>query len=283
MKNLLLLLALLFSSFSFAADDSLANNMKPMRYKKRTEPVLNVALVYYGDYYKMEDLDRIQPMLEERFFKGTGSALKMKVLYKAVIPFKHQISNYPEYTQPYVTDIERLQRLWYYDNVGAKVVQEVWELIRKNPQYGINLTTLDSVLVVSGAQFDALGFASGRVAITENPREIAWGLRDGGRVDYITDARVVDELLHEAGHTMFLDHTANQCQKPGLSYQEQQECCALSPSKNDVMSYCRKRDQVNENFYFGYGECTQRIIREKVIPAMLKGGNWNIANRERCL
>ena len=50
--------------------------------------------------------------------------------------------------------------------------------------------------------------------------EIAWGLEDGGRVEFVSDAKVVDELIHEVGHALFLDHTSNQCQKPGMSYAE---------------------------------------------------------------
>lgn len=264
-------------------DNNLSVTMMPKFYMKHKEPVLNVALVYYGDYYDMEDLNRIQPMLEERFNQATGETLKMKVLAKAVLGFKHKIENYPEYTQPYVTDVERLQRLWYYDNKGPNVLKEVWDEVKASPGKEVDLSQLDALLVVTGAQFDALGFASGRVAITENPMEIAWGLQDGGKVEYVTDARVVDELIHEAGHAMFLDHTSNQCQKPGMTYQQTRDCCELSPAKNDVMSYCRNRQKVDDNFFYGFEECNRRIIKDKIIPAMMSGGAWNIADREKCL
>lgn len=262
------------------ADDSLAVTMMPKFYKKHTEAVINVALVYYGDYYNLEDLTRVQELLEERFFEATGNALKLKTVAKAIYPFKHQIQNYPDYRQPYVTDVERLQRLWYYDNKGANVMKEIWDVVKEAKE--IDLEKVDALLIVSGAQFDALGFASGRVAITENPMEIAWGLSDGGRVEYVTDARVVDELIHEVGHAMFLDHASNQCQKPGMSYADTLKCCETSAAKDDVMSYCRNRAKVDETFFYGFRDCNRRTIKNKIIPALLKGGAWNIADREKC-
>lgn len=260
----------------------LSVTMMPKNYIKRSEAVLNVALVYYGDYYEMEDLNRVQELLEERFFIATGETLKMRTLAKAILPFKHKIENYPMYRQPYVTDVERLQRLWYYDNKGANVLKEVWDEVKASPKKEVDLSKVDALLIVTGAQFDALGFASGRVAITENPMEIAWGLSDGGRVEYVTVARVVDELIHEVGHAMFLDHASNQCQKPGMTYQETQACCATSPAKDDVMSYCRNRAKVDDTFFYGFAACNRRTIKNKIIPALLTGGAWNIADREKC-
>lgn len=263
-------------------DDSLAKSMIPKFYKKRSEAVLNVALVYYGDYYTMDDLTRVQDLLEERFYLATGETLKLKTLAKAIYPFKHQIENYPEYTQPEVTEIERLQRLWYYDNVGSKVLKEVYEITRDSNGKEINLDAIDALLVVTGAQFDALGFASGRVAITENPMEIAWARPGGGRVEFVTDARVVDELIHELGHAIFLDHASNQCQREGMSYAEKQACCATSEAKDDVMSYCRERTKVDENFFYGFKDCNRRTIKNKIIPALLSGGEWRVPDREKC-
>lgn len=284
--KLTLLFILILSSLSFAQDkdDTLANGMSPKFYRKRSEPILNIALVYYGDYYSQEDLTRVQHMLEERFFLATDKSIKIKTAVSALLPFKHKLENYPDFRQDYVTDPERLQRLWYYDNVGARILVEVYdEFKKKSPELNISLNQLDALIIITGAQFDALGFASGRVAVTENPMEIAWGLPDGGRVDYISDAKVVDELIHEIGHVMFLDHAASQCFLPGMSYQESQLCCANSPAKEDVMSYCRNRTLVNDEAFFGFKDCNLRNIKNKVIPAMLGGKAWNIANREKCL
>lgn len=271
---------LMLSITSFAqkkAADDLSQTMMPKTYLKRTEPVLKAAFVYYGDYYTDEDLARVEELLVKRFHLATDKAMSLKIVAKKVIPFKHQLIDYPEYRQNYVTDPDRLQRLWYYDNVGARVAKEVYDQLKGE------LKQIDTLLIVTGAQFDALGFASGRVAVTENPMEVAWGLQGGGRVEIQSDAEVVDELIHELGHVMFLDHASNQCQKPGMTYQQKLECCATSPAKNDVMSYCRNRNTVNEENFFKFGECNLRTIKGKIIPAMLSGGAWNIADREKCL
>ena len=269
-------LLLLMSFLSHAAEDSLDKHIMPKFYQKRTEPIVNIALIYYGDYYTEEDLLRVQKLFERRFHLATDKALTVNTVFSRIIPFKHQLADFPEYRQDYVTDPDRLQRLWYYDNIGAAVIKEVYEQVRTD------LKKIDYMLVVTGAQFDALGFASGRVGITENPMEIAWGLKDGGRVEFVTDERVVDELIHEMGHTMFLGHASTQCQKPGLSLDEIQRCCEESLSKNDVMSYCRKRNKVNENFFYAFESCHLKTIKEKIVPALLKGGEWAVKDRESC-
>lgn len=276
MKKIFLSLLCLLSILAHAGDDSLKDHIMPKFYKKRADPVVNIALLYYGDYYTPEDLLKVQRLFEKRFNLATDGALRVNTVFSKILPFKHQLQDFPEYRQEYVTDPERLQRLWYYDNVGAAVIKEVYEEVKED------LEEIDYLMVVTGAQFDALGFASGRVGITENPMEIAWGLKDGGRVELVTDERVVDELIHEMGHTMFLGHASSQCQKPGLSLEEIRKCCEESPSKNDVMSYCRSRNKVNENFFYGFEACNLRTIKEKIVPALLKGGAWAVKDRESC-
>lgn len=268
---------------SSSRDDNLEKVSNPKFYSKRDKPILNIAFVYYGDYYTEEDLSRVQALLETRFAKATDQLVTLNIVAKAVMPFKSKLENFPDYRQEYVTEPERLQRLWYYDNVGAAIVNEVYAQVKANPELKPTLKEIDSLVIVTGAQFDALGFASGRVAVTENPMEIAWGLKDGGRVELVSDEKVVDELIHEIGHVMFLDHSSNQCQKPGMTYQQTLECCKDSPAKDDVMSYCRNRAKVDENFFYGFTECNLRIIKDRIVPAMLGGKEWNISNREKCL
>lgn len=264
-------------SLQAEAQDSLAITSTPKLYRKRSTPEVNVALIYYGDYYKDEDLARVQDLLEERFHLATDKSLSINTKFRKILPFKNQLEDFPDYRQDYVTDPERLQRLWYYDNVGMAVVNEVYQQTRGD------LESIDFLLVVTGAQFDSLGFASGRIAVTENPMEIAWGLADGGRVEYVSDAQVVDELIHEMGHTMYLGHASDQCFGTGVSYEESQACCKKSAAKDDVMSYCRRRNLVDEKVFYGFKECNLRNIKEKIIPSMLSGGEWAIKDLEVCL
>ena len=257
--------------------ETLADKSMPGTYLKRDKPVVRAALVYHGEYSQLEDLDRIEALITERFYQATNRLLSLEIVFKRVLPFKHNIKDYPEYTQPHVTDMERLQRLWYYDNVNMKVITEIYQEVKPE------LADIDVLLAITGAQYDGLAFASGRLAVTENPREIAWGLQGGGRVEEQSDEKIVDELIHELGHTLFLDHASGQCFKPGMTYKEQMDCCALSENADDVMSYCRDRAGVNETFYNKFQECNLRTIKNKIIPAMLSGGQWNIKDREKCL
>jgi hypothetical protein len=145
------------------------------------------------------------------------------------------------------------------------------------------VSKLDVIATITGAQFDGLGYAYGRMALTESPREIAWGLSDGGFTEKVSKGPIVDELIHEIGHAIFLDHAVSQCQDPSLNYAQQQACCATSPNKDDVMSYCRARKLVNDtDVFYGFKACNLRIIKNKIIPAMLKGAAWNVPDREKC-
>jgi hypothetical protein len=261
-------------------DTDLVQGMFPNLYKKRDAPILNIGLVYYGSYYQAADLERIQELLEKRWNISTDQALKLKTVFKSVIPFKNNLLNFPDYSQKEVTDPERLQRLWYYDNVGAGILEEVYKQVKSSEELKGDLANIDALVIVTGAQFEALGFASGRIAATENPMEIAWGVPGGGRVEFVSDERVVDELIHEIGHTLFLDHTATHCSE--LDYKEAQACCAQSPSRNDVMSYCRDRSKVDQNFFNKFEACSLRTIKNKIVPALLSGGSWSIKDREKC-
>lgn len=260
-------------------DCSLNNSMMPLCYHKRDKPILKISLVYYGNHMKMNDLDRIIPILKERFLRANDNNVGLEIISKRVLPYKHKLPSGYQYNE--ITDKERLQRIWYYDNVGSKIMNEVYLEYKKVEDKNI-LEELDAIVAITGAQFDGLGFASGRVSVTEYPREIAWGLPGGGRVEYPSDYQIVDELIHELGHNMFLGHTSTQCQKPGLTLEERNACCAASPSKDDVLSYCRNRAAVDENFMHKFESCNVDMIRDLVVPAMLKGQRWKISPRSKC-
>ncbi|GEM_PF-2382548 len=274
-------------------NDNMAVSSMPKFYKKRSQAIFNIGLIYYGDLYTDENFSKVQDLLEKRFELATNGELKLNVIFRAILPFKNQIKDLPDYkfeqivqkepvliTEP-VTDMDKLQRIWYAENKGMSVVNEVYQEAKTHNLYGKDFSKLDALAVVTGAQFEGLGFASGRVAITENPMEIAYGHKYG-RTEIQSDAKVVDELLHELGHSLSLGHATEQCFANGIDYKETQACCALAENKNDVLSYCRQRDMVNENFFYGFEACNMKTIREKIIPAMLKGGEWELKDVAKC-
>lgn len=263
---------------------NLADKMNPPKFISRKQAIYNVALVDYGKEHTSGQLSQIKELLEKRFYLATNKMLKVNVTLIKSIPYQFNIANYPKYTNGQITDPKRLQRLWYYDNVGAKILQEVYNNVIKAVPYQ-SVAKLDALAIVTGAQFDGLGYAYGRVAVTESPREIAWGLADGGYTEPLDDyGKIVDELIHELGHTLFMDHASNQCQKTGMTYEQTLACCEKSPAKNDVMSYCRNRSWVdNENHFFGFSDCNLRNLKNKIIPALLKGGQSNVQKQEKCI
>lgn len=267
---------------ALAAAKTLADQIDPQTYFARNSPVLNIALIDYGREHTPNQLTDIKNLLEQRFYLATNKMLQLKVNLVKSLPYKHQLINYPSYTKANITDPQRLQRLWYYDFVNAGILSEVYEAViqTESPR---RLDNIDAIATVTGAQFDGLGYAYGRVGVTESPREIAWGLPDGGYTDFVTTGQAVDELIHEIGHTLFLDHAASQCQSSAMNFEQQAACCEASPNKNDVMSYCRDRDAVNDTeIFFGFQACNLRNIKNKIIPRMLSGGAWNIPDLEEC-
>ncbi len=282
MKFILSLIAMIAIS-GFAATSSsrcsLEYSMKPLCYHKRDTAHLNIALVYYGASMKIEDLDRIAPKLQSRFLQANGNAISLNILDKRVMPFKHKLPI--DFKVENVTDPKRLHRIWYYENLGPNVMTEIYNEYKKLIEKK-TLGELDAIIAITGAQFNGLGFANGRVSVTEYPQEIAWGLPGGGRVNYASDYRIIDELIHELGHNMFLGHTSTQCQKAGMTLEQRRQCCKQSENRNDVLSYCRDRNRVDESFMHGFESCNRDMISKKVVPAILRGGNWRISNRTRC-
>lgn len=277
----LALTVLTVSSLS-AAPITLADKIDPPKYIARANPVLNVALIDYGQEQTSSQMAEIKALLEDRFYLATNKMIRLNISLVKSLPYKYQIKNFPDYMNGNITDPARLQRLWYYDFINAKILTEVYDDFVKSESRAV-VSRLDVIATVTGAQFDGLGFAYGRVGVTESPREIAWGLPDGGHTEMISKGQIVDELIHEIGHAIFLDHAVSQCQNPALSYKEQIACCEASPNKNDVMSYCRDRAAVNDtDKFFGFEACNLRNIKNKIVPAMLKGLAWNVPDREKC-
>ena len=172
MKYLILLcLFMLSTAFTQVREKcSLKNSMIPKCYHKRDNPILKIALVSYGSNLSKDDLIRIEGILKERFYKATNQLVAVDIIIKKVMEFKQPLP--VDYQSGNINDPERLHRIWYYENVNAKVMQEVYEEFKKVTS-DKTLDELDAILAITGAQFEGLEFASGRVSATESPREIA--------------------------------------------------------------------------------------------------------------
>lgn len=262
---------------------SLQNTMGPLYYlNKQGKSQLNVGLVYYGNFWKDEDLQRIKDMLKRRFDIATNGAVGLNVVYTEALDFRHKIENYPDYKSGKIEDKDRLERVWYYDNLGGFVLPEAYQEFKKTEKGKANYKKIDALLLITGAQFESLAFQAGKVAAIEQPREVAWGLANGGRTVIVPDEEIVDGLIHELGHVMFIGHASHQCWQPGMSLEEREACCAKSPAKDDVMSYCRDREIDSEELIHGFGQCNLDMIKNKVAPAIMSGGGIRIKNRSTC-
>lgn len=125
----MLILILMASILGFTRDDSLRGSIIPKLYRPREDAVFKIALAYYGDYYSQDDLQRVGNLLTQRFYESTDKALKLEIVHMALMPFKTNILDFPTYQSGSITEITRLQRVWYYDNVNMGIMREVYEPI----------------------------------------------------------------------------------------------------------------------------------------------------------
>lgn len=238
-----------------------------------------MALLSYGNKLTLEDLKRIEDLLVKRFSIATNGLLDLEVISKKKLKFKHALPH--DYKFKKIEDKERLHRIWYYENIGVRVLKEIYREYKAVETDEI-MNQLDMVLSITGAQFEGLGGAIGRITATEYPREIAWGAPGGGRVDFVSDYSLVDELIHEIGHNLNLDHAANQCQSRRLNHQQKKECCEKSQNKDDVMSYCRERKKVGVNNMFGFEGCNLSNIEKIIKPSIINGNSWVLPGIDKC-
>ncbi|MBC7396495.1 MAG: hypothetical protein H7333_03550 [Bdellovibrionales bacterium] len=283
----LLALSLLLSSFdqtpaqaSRGRDCSVDGGFGVTCFTPREKTELRVALVYYGSFWTSADLIRFEAFLQKRFLETTSGAISMKVVASHLLPFKTQMP--ASYTYNHITDRDRLQRIWYWQNVNTGVGQEIYYEYENSSATSTD-EGVDVIVAVSGAQWDGNGFSAGTVAAVEQPREIAWGLEDGGSTEVLSDAQLADSLIHELGHSLSLGHSNDQC-KESMDVKEYEACCAKSPAKNDIMGYCRDRSpkHVNETTFNKFEACTLDILRSRVLPSLLKGGNRRIPELLHC-
>ena len=220
-------------------------------------------------------LAELIPILTDRFSQALSGEILIDIQYSVVIPLKHQLTKESNYSYNNIKDLKRLNRIWYYENLGTGVGQEIFAELSRVTEAEI-LNNLDIAFVVTEAQYEGLGFSAASVAVTEFPREIAWGAPDQGRTDYPSLYSIADTLIHEVGHSMSLAHSATQCSSQDLTPEIAMNCCNISPSKHDIMSYCRDRGQVDEHFLFKFEPCTLKILTEIVKPRILEGGSRRI-------
>jgi len=272
-------LALALSSGIARADPcSLVENPYAKCFRPRLKPTFRVVLVHYGENVGNYDFERAKRLFTERFTAQWKGILGLEILDSAVIPLKTidrdlaETAKHVGGSDPARRTRDRLERLWYYYFSDAgKLIEEVNGLLRESGHRPA-LAEADAVLVVSEPQFEALGFVAGNYGFVEQPSEIAWALSDGGRTEWQTTERVVDELLHESGHLLGIDHASAKCFGDALPPDARTACCRKSPGRTDVMSYCRDRAAVKDAFYFGFTSCTKRYVRKTTVPALLKGG-----------
>lgn len=257
------------------AADSVAQ--PPIRFEPRPEPVVRIQLGHYGPSANHPNRAQLAPLLEKTFHQATQGKLALKVLEEATLADVPQESDARYLPAGLVGrpgfDEARLGRLAYYYRRNFNLAGFLHGLVQNNPLADLLVFTTD-------AQFENIAYQSNRMILAEFPTEIAWGLPDGGRTEYSSSEQLVDRLIHEIGHGLGLLHSAEHCfqgdpQDPDF-LAKMRACCAASPSKNDVMSYCRDRQNPRPQFT----ECSLNWLETQAIPRLLRGGAHRYQDQE---
>ena len=265
-------LVMLFS-MSFASAD------KPCT--EGRQPEIRIVLAHYGSDVSESELDRVWDLLRVRFLEATGCQIRLTRVANVISPLKTEgsmeeipsglrktfggKSNPADLTEGERRRLARL-RYYYFPNGVDLISNEIKRIVSRIPR-----SKYDAIVALSAAQFDGLGYGAVNLrAVTEQPVEIAWEASHGGRTVFESDSRTVDELIHELGHYMGLLHAANHCSQFAVDAKKFQACCKASPNGNDIMSYCRRRGKVSDNFFYKFEACNQEKIRTTIVPKLLK-------------
>lgn len=266
----------------------LSRSAVPDSFCARSNAVLNLLIVRYGAPLPETSLQTIATTLQIRFHAATRGKLSLRVARILQLPLKSMNRDLSQIrariggTDPNTRTPERLERLWsHYQGPNYSLPDEIRnEMIARG--YSDALTDADFVAALSAAQFEDLSYQSGGFILSEYPREIAWGLANGGWTHIPSSEQVVDEWIHEIGHGLGLDHASYACSRIEVRLDPPhaneadlraiQACCAASPARNDVMSYCRNREKVFTQHAHAFTDCTLGFLESTAIPLLLAGG-----------
>jgi hypothetical protein len=153
------------------------------------------------------------------------------------------------------------QRLWYYYQPLSVLLSDIESAA--NGGYDSDIIVLTDVNISSGmGLYKEHGLFARPTSFIET-----WVIGNWSSTNYTShkakNAAVLDVTTHELGHRMGLDHACKACVIDGIL---DENCCSLCTWKNDVMSYCRDREQNNV-----FEACNSQNIEENFLPAYEMG------------
>ncbi|GEM_PF-4462135 len=257
-------------------------------FNARRTPVLRALLMYYGSAVSTDSLRAYAPTIESRFSIATHSLISLHIDTVLSLPLPNlnsigPLSNGLEHDYdrmhqelPWITD-QSMPRLWYYYHIDDCVGEESFLALKQKTS--INPDSFDFIIVLTEAQFEGLAFSAGKVLVIEQPTEIAFEDRDGYRTDMNSRWMITDEVVHELGHGLGLRHECPGADHRFMDQDQATRYCERCSARENILSYCRDRSKVSENYAGAFSDCSLLYLRTVAIPAFLRGvrPNSNLA------
>lgn len=204
--------------------------------KEKVPPIINAFLVYWGDFYGNDEVEDKINYFEEYFNKKTGGNVILKIDYGGnfALPEEDAVHDYSSIAKQFNLELEDAKNIWYYYHPSL-VNNDIENVLKKsnynNQVYDLAIIFTDINFQYAGQIYKYYPFLILKSSLYKNYETSSL------KKEIISDAVLSDTSAHELGHFMGLTHACSMVPCSDCAY------------PNDIMSYCREKGSVNNEFF----------------------------------